>query len=212
MAKVKPERHHLNKTKVLNIRDKFLIFLGGGLQTHEATQHASFVDVEEKGAFFSSGFVILERMPLLLQFHEYPAAAFINGRILVNGDKFECFTPTCMSPWSPKQGQWSFVEFNNDPDRNYGSPMCLNGTFYFTGNLIRKLFVTAVFVHNANSHEAAKAHIRNRPKPITKHLRARRTHTHAFCFQILGHFIELKGVRRRRVPMTLLAYWMDPFY
>ncbi len=147
VAKVKPELHHLNQTEILNIRDKFLIFLGGGLQTYAVTKHASFVDVEEKGAFFSSGLVILERMPMLLQFYQSPSATFINGRILVNGDKFQCFTPTCMSPWSPKQGQWSFVEFNDDPDRSYGYPMCRNGILHFTGKLIRKTFVTVFVVH-----------------------------------------------------------------
>ncbi len=130
MAKVSPKRHHLNRTKVLNILDRFLVFLGGGFQTYECTQHASFVDLDKEGDFFSSGSTNLERMPLLLNMHQYPASTFINGRILVSGDKFECFTPTCMSPWSPREGQWSFVEFNDDPDRSYGYPMCLNGILH----------------------------------------------------------------------------------
>ncbi len=118
--------------------DKFLLFLGGGFQTWGCTPQASFIDVAKEEFFTSKELkrftVNLEGMPKMLSDHQSPSAIFVDGRIVVNASpEFEVFTPACMSPWSPKEGQWTRVKFNCEPLRD-GLHLCVvSGAIYGIG-------------------------------------------------------------------------------
>ncbi len=138
---VGPLPHHLNKAKILNVLDKFLLFLGGGQQMWQCTANASFINLENEGGLFSAlpssppkgSSITLQKMPPLLQYHQHPGAVFMNGRILVTQNKFEMFTPKQFSPWSPKEGQWSFIKFNWGDGRHGLNTFCIDRGLYAVG-------------------------------------------------------------------------------
>ncbi len=115
VANVSPKKNHLNLCTVLNVLDKYLLLLGGDFATWGCTPQASFLDIDKEEFFNSTEIkrynVNLERMPLMCHENRSPGATFIDGRILAYHLMFEIFTPSCMSPWSPKEGQWTRVAF-----------------------------------------------------------------------------------------------------
>ncbi len=62
--------------------------------------------------------------------HQSLGAVFIDGRILVCDTVFEVFTPSCKVPWSPKEGQWTRVNFDWKPFRDGTVLINLSGTIY----------------------------------------------------------------------------------
>ncbi len=106
----------------------------------EFTAKASFRDLENEVGLFSptssppeGSSVNLEKMPLMLQSHQHPGAVFMNGRILVTQGKLELFTPKQSSPWSPKEGQWSFIEFDWADDYYWLDTFCIDRGLYAIG-------------------------------------------------------------------------------
>ncbi len=137
MANVSPKKHHLNRCTVLCVLDKYLLLLGGGFSTLGCTPQASFLDLDKEEFFNSTAIkrfnVNLESMPLMSVDHESPGAIFVDGRILACGSGFEVFTPSCMSPWSPKDGQWSRIYFDRQPVRKGTALLNLSGVIYGLG-------------------------------------------------------------------------------
>ncbi len=137
MANVSPKKHHLNRCTVLCVLDKYLLFLGGGFATGSCTPQASFLHLDKEEFFESTEIkrfnVNLESMPLMCISRESPSAIFVDGRVLVGRSVFEVFTPSCMAPWSPKEGQWTRVEFYLRPFRNGTALVNLSGTIYALG-------------------------------------------------------------------------------
>ncbi len=77
--------------------------------------------------------VNLESMPLMFFNHQSPSALLVVGRVLVGRSVFEVFTSSCMSPWSPKEGQWTRVDFDWRPFRDGAALVKLSGTIYALG-------------------------------------------------------------------------------
>ncbi len=65
------------------------------------------MDLDKEGLFNSTEIkrygVHLQSMPLMCLVNRSPGAVFV--------EVFEVFTPSCMSPWSPKEGHWTHVDF-----------------------------------------------------------------------------------------------------
>ncbi len=140
MANVSPKKHHLNRCTVLCVLDKYLLFLGGGFATGSCTPQASFFHIDKEEFFDSTEIkrfnVNLESMPLMFFNHQSPSALLVDGRVLVGRSAFEVFTPSCLSPWLPKEGQWNRVDFDLRPFRDSTALVNLSGTIYGLGEFL----------------------------------------------------------------------------
>lgn len=109
MADVDPSSSSTYKCTILNVDERFLLFLAGGF-----SNCAIFLDIHEN-AFFTSDStdaIKLDLMPFMLSSTQKPDANFIDRRVLVSDYRTaQLFVPTCLEPWSPKHGQWSYVNF-----------------------------------------------------------------------------------------------------
>ncbi len=137
MANVSPKKQHLNRCTLLCVLDKYLLFLGGGFVTGSCTPQASFLELDKEELFNSTEIkhykVNLASMPLMFFDHQSPSVPLVDGRILVGRSVFEVFTPSCMSPLSPKEGQWTRVDFDWRPFRDGAALVNLSGTIYDLG-------------------------------------------------------------------------------
>ncbi len=65
-----------------------------------------------------------------------PSALLVDGRVLVGRSVFDVFTPSCFSPWSPKEGQWTLVDFDWRTFRDGAALVNLSGTIYALGEVL----------------------------------------------------------------------------